>query len=104
MFGLLTGRSLIQSLVRRRNKWLCALKATLEKVKIHGPKGDPNDLPAPKRYTEAPWDLVREEDKQTAKQKASVDYLGVEGQRTDQNAAICKIILSSCIPKLIGLQ
>jgi hypothetical protein len=87
-------RSLIQFAVRRRNKWLCALKATLSTVKIHGPKGDPDALPAPARYTEVPWDLVREGDKQTAKKKAFADSLGVEERPTDLGAAICEIVFN----------
>ncbi|KAI0280986.1 Mechanosensitive ion channel-domain-containing protein [Russula aff. rugulosa BPL654] len=31
----------------RRNKWICALKTYLAEAKIYGPKGDPDEIPAP---------------------------------------------------------
>ncbi|KAL4264733.1 Mechanosensitive ion channel protein [Pleurotus pulmonarius] len=47
---------------KRRNKWICALKSALAEVKIHGPKGDPDAEPSIARYTEVPWQLVKDED------------------------------------------
>ncbi|KAI0000574.1 Mechanosensitive ion channel-domain-containing protein [Russula vinacea] len=47
----------------RRNKWICALKTYLAEAKIYGPKGDPDAIPAPDRYTIIPWEEVRAKDK-----------------------------------------
>jgi len=44
---------------KRRNKWICALKAALADVKIFGPKGNPKAVAAPDRYTLVPWDEVQ---------------------------------------------
>jgi small-conductance mechanosensitive channel len=78
--------------VKRRNKWLCALKAILAEVKIYGPKGDPDALPPPKRCTQIPWDLVKEEDEQAAQKKASDEHEdafgGVEWRLSGRNASI----------------
>jgi len=46
----------------RRNKWICALKTYLAEAKIYGPKGDPDKIPAPDRYTIVPWEEVRAKD------------------------------------------
>jgi len=46
----------------RRNKWICALKTYLAEAKIYGPTGNPDAIPAPKRYTIVPWDEVREKE------------------------------------------
>ncbi|KAF9566758.1 hypothetical protein CPC08DRAFT_747250 [Agrocybe pediades] len=54
---------------KRRNKWICALKATLAEVKIYGPGGDPNPPPGVTRYTEVPWDLIQAEDRKKGAQK-----------------------------------
>lgn len=58
---------------KRRNKWVCALKTTLAEVAIYGPGGNPDKLASPKRYTEVPWDVVKEEDrKREETEKAKV--------------------------------
>ena len=44
----------------RRNKWICALKTYLAEAKIYGPKGDPDKIPDPDRYTIVPWEEVRQ--------------------------------------------
>ncbi|KAJ6499283.1 Mechanosensitive ion channel-domain-containing protein [Mycena sanguinolenta] len=46
---------------KRRNKWLCALKASLAEVGIYGPSGNPNAEPGTQRYTEVPWHEVKAE-------------------------------------------
>lgn len=48
---------------RRKNKWICALKAALADLDIYGPGGNPNPKPPTSRYTLVPWELVAEEDK-----------------------------------------
>ncbi|TDL26257.1 hypothetical protein BD410DRAFT_784344 [Rickenella mellea] len=55
--------------VKRRNKWVCALKTCLAELKIHGPSGDPDADSGPKRYTEVPWPDVQEEDRKKEKPK-----------------------------------
>ncbi|KAJ7170538.1 Mechanosensitive ion channel-domain-containing protein [Mycena crocata] len=44
---------------KRRNKWMCALKAALAEVGIYGPAGNPNAEPGTQRYTEVPWHEVK---------------------------------------------
>jgi hypothetical protein len=48
---------------KRRNKWICALKAALADVKIYGPSGNPHAGPSTSRYTLVPWELISEQDK-----------------------------------------
>ena len=36
----------------RRNKWICALKASMAKVRIFGPAGDPDAPPEPAIYAQ----------------------------------------------------
>lgn len=43
---------------QRRNKWICALKSSLEKLKIFGPDGNPNAQTAPTKYTQVPYEEV----------------------------------------------
>jgi len=78
---------------KRRNKWICALKAILAEVKIHGPSGDPNPPPAVSRYAKVPWDVIQAEDRKKAGQKpsqAADDQLPPSGgwKLGDKNAAI----------------
>ncbi|KAK2463270.1 hypothetical protein APHAL10511_004925 [Amanita phalloides] len=73
--------------VKRRNKWLCALKKALGDVKIYGPKGDPDAVPAPTRYTQVPWELV---DEKTGKDKRRDEPSAPQDgwQLSEKNAAI----------------
>ena len=48
---------------KRRNKWICALKAALADIKIYGPSGNPNPKPPTSRYTLVPWELIREQER-----------------------------------------
>jgi hypothetical protein len=87
-----------RSAVRARNKWLCALKAILGEVKIYGPQGDPDAPPAPKRYTQLPWDLVKEEDERAARKRASEEHegsVGVEWRLSNWNASIRELFQRS---------
>ncbi|KAI1796400.1 Mechanosensitive ion channel-domain-containing protein [Ganoderma leucocontextum] len=43
---------------QRRNKWICALKASMEKLKIFGPDGNPNADSGPTKYTQVPYEEV----------------------------------------------
>ncbi|EMD37930.1 hypothetical protein CERSUDRAFT_49967 [Gelatoporia subvermispora B] len=47
----------------RRNKWICALKSAMEKIKIFGPEGNPHAVSSPKRYTLVPWEQVQQGEK-----------------------------------------
>ncbi|TFK44710.1 Mechanosensitive ion channel-domain-containing protein [Crucibulum laeve] len=49
---------------KRRNKWICALKAALAEVNIYGPKGNPGAPPGVTRYTEVPWDIIDAKDRE----------------------------------------
>ncbi|KAA1474278.1 hypothetical protein DENSPDRAFT_840858 [Dentipellis sp. KUC8613] len=55
---------------KRRNKWVCALKTALAEVKIFGPEGDPDAVPAPTRYTLVPWEQVEADERRAAFNKA----------------------------------
>jgi len=46
---------------KRRNKWLCALKATLADLGIYGPSGNPHAEPGTQLYTEVPWHEIQAE-------------------------------------------
>ena len=79
--------------MKRRNKWICALKKALTDVKIYGPTGDPDAIPAPTRYTKVPWELVKEEDDKAAESKTPGEQSAPRDgwQLSDKNAAMCKI-------------
>ncbi|KAJ6586941.1 Mechanosensitive ion channel-domain-containing protein [Mycena vulgaris] len=62
---------------KRRNKWLCALKAALAEVGVYGPSGNPHAEPGTQRYTEVPWHEIKA-DSQKAKNS--------EGKTTDTAA------------------
>jgi len=76
--------------VKRRNKWICALKKALADVKIYGPKGDPDGIPAPTRYTQVPWELVKEKDDKAAGGKGPDEPSAPKDgwQLSDKNAAM----------------
>lgn len=63
------GKLIIVSLyvARRRNKWICALKAALADVKVFGTKGNPKAVRHPDQHTIVPWEEVKAE--QEAKEK-----------------------------------
>ncbi|KAF7315647.1 Mechanosensitive ion channel protein [Mycena indigotica] len=46
---------------KRRNKWVCQLKAALAECGIYGPSGNPNSEPGTQRYTEVPWHEFKSE-------------------------------------------
>ena len=50
---------------KRRNKWVCALKSSLAKVKMHGPSGDPGKS-KPAMYTLVPYEEVKKEEEMNA--------------------------------------
>ncbi|KAH8107938.1 hypothetical protein BXZ70DRAFT_884347 [Cristinia sonorae] len=52
---------------KRRNKWICALKSSLTKVKIFGPGGDPDAKASPSQYTLVPYEDVKREEELTAR-------------------------------------
>ncbi|KAF8705944.1 Mechanosensitive ion channel, partial [Rhizoctonia solani] len=45
---------------KRRNKWMCALKTAMAELKVYGPTGDPSAKPGPTKYTQVPWEEVKE--------------------------------------------
>lgn len=48
----------------RRNKWVCALKSSLQKVQMYGPGGNPDAKSDPVQYTLVPFDEVKLDDPQ----------------------------------------
>jgi len=52
---------------KRKNKWICALKAAMADIKIYGPTGDPN-AKSTSRYTIVPWELISEQDRREESQ------------------------------------
>ncbi|KAG8753694.1 hypothetical protein FRC12_011461, partial [Ceratobasidium sp. 428] len=42
--------------IKRRNKWICALKAAMAELKVFGPGGDPSAKASTTKYTEMPWE------------------------------------------------
>ncbi|KAJ7497312.1 Mechanosensitive ion channel-domain-containing protein [Mycena latifolia] len=50
---------------KRRNKWLCALKAALADLGIYGPSGNPHAAPGTQRYTQVPWHEIQAEEQKT---------------------------------------
>ncbi|KAH9940505.1 Mechanosensitive ion channel-domain-containing protein [Epithele typhae] len=55
---------------QRRNKWICALKASLEKLHIYGPAGPPSGAPAPIKYTQVPYsDVLKQEEEERHSRK-----------------------------------
>ncbi|KAJ8488665.1 hypothetical protein ONZ45_g13873 [Pleurotus djamor] len=74
---------------KRRNKWICALKAALADVKIYGPKGNPDAGPDVARYTQVPWEEVQQEDlkKQSKPRPESIVPVGGWHLR-DKNAVL----------------
>ncbi|KAI0331047.1 hypothetical protein GY45DRAFT_1322992 [Cubamyces sp. BRFM 1775] len=81
---------------QRRNKWICALKVSMEKVKVFGPKGNPSAPAGPTKYTLVPYEEVvrkEEEAKATAPPSASASSTDLhipasEWTFADQNMAI----------------
>ncbi|KAH9485389.1 Mechanosensitive ion channel protein Msy2 [Psilocybe cubensis] len=81
---------------KRRNKWICALKASLGELKIYGPSGDPNPPPGVTRYTKVPWETIQANDRKnaagTAPQmpQANLEQMPPLGgwQLSDKNTAI----------------
>ena len=74
--------------VKQRNKWICALKKALADVKIYRSTGNPDAIPAPTRYTQVPWELVKEGDGSKKPGEPSTPEDG--WQLSDKNAAMCK--------------
>jgi len=77
--------------VKRRNKWICALKSALADVKIHGPKGDPDTEPGITRYTEVPWQQVQHQDRVRHETEAQTPKSAVPvggWQLADKNAVL----------------
>ncbi|KAF8210292.1 hypothetical protein K438DRAFT_1903862 [Mycena galopus ATCC 62051] len=76
---------------KRRNKWLCALKASLAELGIYGPSGNPNAEPGTQRYTEVPWHEVQADHEKASKieeKKAHTPAPTGGWQLSGQNAVI----------------
>ena len=83
-------------LAKRKNKWICALKAALADIKIYGPGGNPNPKPSTSRYTLVPWDLISAQDRREEAESHPFPSGGMEEPRipvsnwklTDSNIAL----------------
>ncbi len=76
---------------KRRNRWICALKEALAEVKIFGPKGDPNTIAGPVKYTEVPWKEVQEAERRArGDQRHSVGPPPEGWRLSDKNAVLCE--------------
>lgn len=81
---------------KRKNKWICALKAALAELDIYGPSGNPSPKPTTSRYTLVPWELVVEEDRSKEVESHSTPPGGIQEPRipvsnwrlTDSNIAL----------------
>ena len=71
---------LITWLVKRRNKWICALKGCLTELGVFGPSGNPNSPPKVNRQTDVPWEIIERED-QAAKEKNAQKLLEEEERK-----------------------
>lgn len=81
---------------KRKNKWICALKAALADLDIYGPSGNPSPKPTTSRYTLVPWELVAEEERGKEAELHSTHPSGTQEPRipkgswklTDSNIAL----------------
>lgn len=60
--------------MKRRNKWICALKTSLAELEIWGPKGNPNAEAEPAMYTEVPWEEVQTKKREKATGDAGMEH------------------------------
>lgn len=83
-------------IAKRKNKWICALKAALADIEIYGPSGDPNAKPSIQRYTVVPWNLISEQDRREEGESYPVPSGGIQEPKipvsnwnlTDSNIAL----------------
>ena len=61
--------------VKRRNKWICALKTSLSELEIWGPKGNPDAEAEPAMYTKVPWEEVQA--KKREREEEDQDHLAM---------------------------
>jgi len=74
---------------KRKNKWICALKAALLELKIYGPSGNPNPKPSTSRYTIVPWELISEQDRrEETGPRSSLPVPVSNWHLTDSNTAL----------------
>ncbi|THH00782.1 hypothetical protein EW026_g1806 [Hermanssonia centrifuga] len=75
---------------KRRNKWICALKDSLAKIKMFGPSGDPGAKPAPAPYTLVPWEHIKASDTKRVESPVSIQEHRIPEAWTfsDENAVL----------------
>lgn len=79
---------------QRRNKWICALKTSMQKAKIYGPGGNPDVQAGPTKYTLIPYEDVLREERQAERRptagSAMSELQAPESEWTfaDRNSAI----------------
>ncbi|KAI0768432.1 hypothetical protein BC629DRAFT_1583550 [Irpex lacteus] len=75
---------------KRRNKWICALKLSLAKVKIFGPGGDPDAKAGPTPYTLVPYEPEpREPHRQETSGTLTEPRIPEAWTFSDHNAVMC---------------
>ncbi len=81
---------LTESVAKRRNKWICALKLSLAKVKIFGPGGDPDAKAGPTPYTLVPYEPEpREPHRQETSGTLTEPRIPEAWTFSDHNAVMC---------------
>lgn len=68
-------------IAKRKNKWICALKAAMADIEIYGPSGNPDAKPSVSRYTSVPWDLISAEDRRKAGESHQIPPGGIQEPR-----------------------
>ena len=80
--------------VKRRNKWICALKTSLAELKIFGPSGDPGAEKPPKAYTQIPWDEVkRMEEEKKRREAGRQSFVKTEYDLADRTAVASELLI-----------
>lgn len=78
--------ALTPHIAKRRNKWICALKAALADTSIYGSKGNPGAPPDVARYTKVPWDTIQAD----APAEPEPTHIPAGGWRLSDNNAVLR--------------
>ena len=77
--------------MKRRNKWICALKTSLNELEIFGPNGNPKKESGPTVYTQVPWQEYKAlEAEKKMRQSGGPNPFRREYNLSDKSAAVCK--------------
>ena len=87
---------------QRRNKWICALKASMEKVKIYGPGGGPQPNVGPTKYTLVPYEDVLRQEQEARRQPTTMSELHIPKSNwtfADPNSVVGACLPSAAVPR-----